>query len=244
MSDLYVRYPKEQTPYIRDRLRELLKRRGFKARGICTAAGIGRTYLFNLFNGKIQTVDGEKLERILEVMRMTDDEFFERPAGTTRPRYAPAPALREEVRVPLFGEIPTIAPAWTEGEPLPIEAVEATPRDRQVKAFALRVRGDSMSPRFRHGDVIFLRPLDLVVPVLDPDNPVPRGAFQSLDGRSVVVTVHREVTLKVLHVKALAGQDYELVLESPNGACDPINVGPKDEVRFQGEVYKLLRHDP
>jgi SOS-response transcriptional repressor LexA len=79
-------------------------------------------------------------------------------------------------------------------------------------------------------------------PDKDPHNPVPPATFDALVERTVAVLINGEATLKKIRIES-ANNDYKIHLVPLNADFKPIVIRDSDEVRFQGEVYKTIRHE-
>jgi len=148
------------------------------------------------------------------------------------------------VQIPILGDIPAGNPTWTEGETAAIDYAGGTQRDAKEGAFALRVSGTSMQPRYLPGDVIFLRPRKIPFPVKDPEAPMRIENFTAMEGRCVAVLINGLATLKKLQIERGRGLDYTLVLKPINTEeHNEIRIDGTDEGEFQGEVYKVIREE-
>ena len=102
------------------------------------------------------------------------------------------------------------------------EEFVAAPEDvTDTSAFALRIEGDSMAPRLRHGDVV----------IVSPDTPLKEGSCV------VAKTKGGEVTCKVYRLR-----EEKIVLESENPAF-PALVLTKDDVLWMYPVAKSIRDE-
>ena len=224
------------TDALRKRLQHVLDERGLSMRQVSMAAGLGPAAVRNLLIGRTQNVSEQALDKILQAIAMTKDEFFQRESATHELAAA-------AYSVPICGTIPAGNPTWTEGVVQALDSVPGDEHDRRYGAFALRVSGNSMAPRYVANDILVLRPLQIHLPIKDPKNPVPRATFDALVGRCVAVLLNGEATLKKLDIEHLKGGDYFLHLRPINPDYPVITVQEKDEAQFQGEVYKLIREE-
>ena len=102
------------------------------------------------------------------------------------------------------------------------EEFVAAPEDvTDSSAFALRIEGDSMAPRLRHGDVV----------IVSPDTPLKEGSCV------VAKTKGEEVTCKVYRIR-----EEKIVLESENPAF-PVLVLAKEDVLWMYAVVKSIRDE-
>lgn len=226
------------TEFVRNRIAELIKQRGLSMRQLSVSAGLGDQLVRNILTRRTQKIAPQTLSKILTSLDMTEDRFFERTPESVR---VPAPEMT--CSIPVFGEIPAGNPTWIEGNQVPTEYVAGDERDRRRQAFALRVSGRSMEPKYMPGDLLVLRPLSIPLPIKDPKKLTPRATFDALHGRTVAVLLNGEATLKVLEVEPVKDGDYFLHLRPINPAYQTITVQPNDEALFQGEVYKSIREE-
>jgi SOS-response transcriptional repressor LexA len=179
---------------------------------------------------------------------LTEDEFFQRP--NPRGKHATVDS-DSNLKIPLFGEIPAGAPSPKDGKLIPDQWLDVPSGIRNPKVFALKVQGDSMSPRLLPGDIVFLEPLQLHLGPKDPEQPAvpepiiaPQLLFERLQGRIVAALLDGEATLKVLHIASCANKtDYELHLLPVNPEYRPILIQPSMDVYFQGVVVKTQRDE-
>lgn len=227
--------------FIKEKLNALREAKGLSFSALHTALKINRYTLKKLFDGDVEsTRDKAMLRAVIEYFGQTEDQFFNRavPEAERAPVVAAAP-----LKIPLYGEIPAGNPTQVEGRAQPDEWIDAPPGIRNPKVFALRVKGRSMYPRFMPGDIVFFEPLNIRMGVKDPQNPVPRLAFERLNGRVVAALVDNEATLKQLTVIGHADRDYELELKPLNQAYQPLRILPEHSVIFQGVAIKTIRDE-
>jgi len=230
--------------FIGRRLAQVRKHLGYSKRKLSIQAGLRHNFVYDIEGGRTgKNIQPENLRALLKVLRITEEQFFD---PTQLPDASETEEPTNEFKIPVYGEVPAGNPTWTEGQQDPIDYVEGTARDESLKAFALRVCGKSMSPRFEHGDTIILQPLNIFLPIKDAENLTPRATFDSLKGRTVSVMVNNEATLKELDISPheTNPDDYWIHLKPVNPSYATITIQPEDEVLFQGVVYRLLRDNP
>ena len=224
------------TQFIKKRFDEIAKTRKFSIRWLSESLKINRYSVNKILDGDVRNGrDEARLRAILAKLGFSEDQFF---AGS---RSAPL-AATERTLIPMYGEIPAGHPTWFDGVVEPEDWISPPPGSLNRKLFALRVRGQSMSPRFQNGDTLYLEPLSIRLGIKDPKNVVPRLTFERLDGHVVAALVDGEATLKQLKVVTLSGpDDYELHLVPFNPEYEPIVIGPDSTADFQGVVVGLYR---
>jgi len=223
---------------IRKRFEQIEKERKFSLRWISDSLGINRYSVKKLMRGDVRNdKDRERLSAIIKKLGYPEAEFFGEEELNRDPNDAG--------RIPLFGDIPAGNPLWLEGSTRAEEWVYPPPGLKHRKLFALRVRGNSMLPRFHSGDIIYMEPLSIKLGVKDPERPVPQLTFERLKGRVVAALVDGEATLKELQVVSLGKpDDYELRLMPLNADFSPIVVQANSTADFQGVVVGLYRSEP
>jgi len=223
---------------IRKRFDEICKERKFSLRWISDSLGINRYSVKKLMRGDVRNdKDRERLKAIIKKLGYPEAEFFSEEELHPDPNAAG--------RIPLYGDIPAGTPVWMEGSARAEEWIYPPPGLKHRKLFALRVRGNSMLPRFSSGDTVYMEPLSIQLGVKDPENPVPQLTFERLKGRVLAALVDGEATLKELQVVSLGKpDDYELRLMPLNSEFSPIVIRPDSTADFQGVVVGLYRSEP
>ena len=138
--------------HVGHRIRELRTREKWSVAKLATLAGVDPGFLSRLERG-ISSYSPETLKKLADALGMTVAELH-----GTQPTLAAAPIGKR--RVPIVDSVQ--AGTWTEVYPNLADGVfrEYMLVDRRYseRTFAMRVRGDSMSPRFNEGDVIVVDP--------------------------------------------------------------------------------------
>lgn len=227
--------------FVRKRLQDVLEQRGLSMRKVSLRAGLNEAAVRNIITSRTQSIGLDVLKKLLEAMDLTEEKFFGRPeqAGVSSVKTTHT----EGYQIPLCGDIPAGNPTYHEGEANPLETFPGDERDRRYGAFALRVCGHSMAPRYLPGDILILKPINRGLPVKDPERITPRASFDALSGRTVAALVNGEATLKRLEIEQGAKGDYLLHLKPLNPDFPTITIGDNDTALFQGEVYKLIREE-
>jgi len=228
--------------FVRKQLQEVIERRGLSMRQVSLQAGLNESAVRNIITGRTQSIGLEVLRKLLLALEVSEEQFFQRPAAAA-PAAPVLPVNSGGYSVPVCGEIPAGNPSYQEGIADPIDTIPGDDRDRRYGAFALRVSGYSMAPKYLPGDTLVLKPLHVGLPVKDPNRITPRAMVDALAGRSVAVLVNGEATLKTLEIEPLQKGDYLLHLKPMNPEYPTITIGENDTIVFQGEVYKLIREE-
>ena len=150
-----------------EKIKELRQRKNITQQELAKRIGLSQSHLSLLEAGK-RSLNFDQIEKIAKTFGMSIYEFFDE--GINDRRYGPIPVI-SWVQAGKFDEA---VESW-EGETV-FSIKKVSPR-----AFALRVEGDSMEPRFMEGDII------IVDPALGCEN-----------GDYCVVWLNGEVTFKKL----------------------------------------------
>lgn len=149
----------------------------------------------------------------------------------------------ESSGIPLFGEIPAGPLMHVDGSAVPESFIPCSDLDPQ-RHFALRVRGSSMEPEFKNGDIVIAQRVEgVALPTLD-EGPTPLHQFIRFEGRVVCALIDGEgTTLKKLHITrtGTTATQYVLTLKPLNENHPPIVIGPDNTFAIQGEAVRLLR---
>ena len=120
------------------------KERGTNPTAACEASGAGRNFMDNIKKGSIPSV--AKVQLLADYLGVTTSELL-----------GEAAASPGTIRIPVLGTIPA---------GIPLEAIEDIQDWEEIPAawgsgdrqyFGLRVKGDSMYPRYLEGDTVILR---------------------------------------------------------------------------------------
>lgn len=121
------------------------KERGTNPTAACEASGAGRNFMDNIKKGSIPSV--AKVQLLADYLGVTTSELLGEAAA----------ASPNALRIPVLGTIPA---------GIPLEAIEDIQDWEEIPAawgsgdrqyFGLRVKGDSMYPRYLEGDTVILR---------------------------------------------------------------------------------------
>jgi len=216
------------------RIHDLRHERGMTAKELGDAVGVSQSYISLLENNK-RRANVDILGRIAAKFGITLARFFAggapgRPGVDLDGLYrsgqlhaiADSQGNVEPVRmhvIPVVSRVAAGDPAgFTDGEYPAGFAEEFVPAPADlddVNAFALRIHGDSMAPRFRDNDIV------ICSPERPPEN-----------GDAVVAKVRgEETTCKVFHI------DGENVILSPVNPSYPAQVYGRSEVNW---VYPVV----
>lgn len=112
--------------------------------------------------------------------------------------------------------------------------------------FALEIEGDSMLPEYRHGDIIFVRPVNVELTPYQPDDDdgvpfVPYEKVAPLHGRDCVILHNGDSSFKRLEIQRGKGISYSVDVISLNDdkrQYPTIHVRKGHDFVVQGVCYK------
>jgi len=164
------------------------------------------------------------------------------PAGG--PPTAPTPySDAPEHFIPLLGRI-AATPFRLAHAASATRFIAATRSD--LGCFALEIEGDSMLPEYRHGDIIFNRPVNVELTPFHPDDGegmpfVPYEQVAMYNGKDCVVLHNGDSSFKRLTVERGKGNSYSVEIVSLNEdkkQYPTIHVKRGHEFFVQGVCYK------
>lgn len=226
-----------------DRIKVAAKIKGVSQAGLARACGISRPSVNAWFNGSTQSIDGKYLTTAAECLgvdahwlatgeghmirsaNLTNKTIdFENAVSLNPSNVEAAPDLVQSRRVPVVGEVKGGLDGYFEALMYPVGHgegyVEYWCKDEH--AYALRVRGDSMHPRYRAGEFVVVTP-----------------SYEPTCGSDVVVQlVDGRKLLKELNW--IRGDDVQLL--SINGSYEPMTVSKADILSMQSVAGGVPRH--
>lgn len=203
-----------------DRLKQAMDLRGMKQVELCEHTGIGKSSISTYLSGEYEPKQ-RNLFKIAEALHVNvawlmgkEDVPMEGPVDA----YSNPDLLQiNRRRIPLLGNVAAGKPIWADENH---EEYVLAEEDCRCD-FALKVKGNSMEPMLREGDIVFVRK--------QPD---------VQDGQIAVVLVDDSATLKVLyHIKG------GVQLVSKNSAYAPMIYTGKDaeQVHILGLAVQYTR---
>lgn len=207
---------------VSERISELMKKRGISQNRLAKAAQISQSGLSAILSGAVSPKE-TTLNAIAEALGVPVIDLYVERSGyvsydSKTDRYYPVAADSISIRrnaVPVIGNIacsPQTAPD--------VNADGYADLPDGVRAdFALRCKGDSMSPMFNDGDLVLIRRQPEVE-----------------NGQVAAVSINGETTLK--HVYKT---ENGLLLFANNTKYEPIQVKPDDDVTVYGLAVGYVR---
>ena len=266
-----IKQEKIEIDFVRQRLNQIVEKKGIRQRILAQRAGLTPTALSNILVGRTERIDLLKFMELLKVLEVPVDDFFEGSGG-------PFGSLKSNrVLVPLLGEVACGPGADAEGiRAKEGEPIEGTADDRG--ALGLCVAGRSMEPRYQSGDILFWRRIDpeIVFPGGDQAETA-LDAIKRYHGWTCVMVHDNKPTLKILDIRlsprepvsipvsrlpqpgssgsmpavmlnrgfatAKNAADYVVYLRPVNPEFNTVMVRMNEELRIQGYIYKLVRFE-
>jgi len=237
-----------ETEQIRTKLRQLIDARGHSMRALSLRAGLKHNTVANMLS-RTQKINYGNLEKVLREMDVALADFWETKEGPTEPPgVIPPPGtavtsipLRQSVFVPDCGFVSAGAFRLPDPEITP-HFLAGTREDEG--SFVLTIRGDSMTPEYQDGEIIFLRRENIHLISL-PDGVrvgVPFDRVCHLHGKDCVVLMKDEgSTFKRIKLDKNKGPEYTVTLLPVNPEHNKTVVRPDHDVWIQGVCYKSLR---
>lgn len=134
------------------RIRERRRQLGWTSTKVATLAGITQSHVSRLENGKVGFTH-ETLVKVAGVLGLSVDSLYK-----TSSNVEDAPIDFKAIPVLSYVQ----AGRWTSVDTRPegdIQEMISTNLDCPPSTFAMRLRGDSMEPKFSQGDIIVVSPL-------------------------------------------------------------------------------------
>lgn len=217
-------FEKGGRPYavIGDKIKEALKVRGMTQTELAEATKIPKATLNFYVNGRTGPKQ-DALYLIAQALRVRPDWLMGYDVPMTHAPAIETVPIHDTFRIPLLGRVAAGEPIYTEGN---IEGELYVDPDlaKHGTLFALRVKGDSMSPQ-----------------ILDQDIIICREQAEADNGELVVATVGGGEGC----VKRLKKYAHAISLVSVNPAYEPMYFGEEDvaslPVRIMGKVVEIRR---
>lgn len=191
----------------------LCLQKGIKPTNACKESGVGGSFLSDINRGQVPSV--AKVQMLADYLGVTTSELLGEAPGSSS----------SGIRVPVLGTIPAGIPLDAIEDILDWEEIPAAWATGGRQYFGLRVRGDSMYPRYLDGDTVILKK---------------ETTCESGDDCAVLVN-GSEATLKQVMIKG----DGSLELRPTNPAYPPRTYSPAEiesvPVQIIGVVVELRR---
>lgn len=212
-------------PYgkIAERIKEAMRLRGLRQIDLAERSGISKGSISQYISGKFDPKQ-VNLYQMAKVLRVRPDWLMGLDVPMEEAPVIEVVPMRDSLRIPVLGKVAAGEPIYAdqniEGELMVDPSLSCG-----SPLFALKVKGDSMSPQ-----------------ILDKDIIIVREQCEVEDGDIVVATVNGGEGC----VKRLRKYAHAISLVSVNPAYEPMYFGEDDvenlPVRIMGKVLEIRRH--
>lgn len=218
------------TETLADRMRARMKELDLRPLHVAEAAGVGRSFVYDILRGRSADPSSEKLTRVAAVLRMPIEALLYGEDGKQAPAVT-TPSKRDYVAVPFVNVEAdmgggAVAESEEEGASwhFPKSWLRDSVRLRPAGLRLIRVRGDSMEPTLISGDVVMIDTAQTA--------PNPTGIFVLHDGFGLVAK----------RLERLAGAEIPSVrIISDNTRYSPYDRSV-DEIRIVGRIVWFSRN--
>jgi len=230
---------------------------------LATAMGVSRTQVHKWESGRDQP-SGDRLPKLAKLFDVSIEWLLE---GKTKARYldfttkltSEPPQPKEFKRVkfseiqivplPEFGELKVIeVKASADFNPTFAPQIDTVSVDKRLVSqnhYGMMIKGHSMSPTIREGDVVVVSRQGWMLEEFDPDRgPALKHEWKKLHRKIVVCSINDEEPIcKRVYITDLPGspQGFFMQLGSDNCEAPPIAVWKKDRVIVYGIVVASVR---
>lgn len=136
-----------------DAIRIMRERRGYTQDELAERTGISRISIARYEAGRVDPT-AKALRRIADALDISADALLQGNV-LDKPHVSPG-----AIRVPIYGTIPAGIPTEAIEDIIDYEEVPADWARGGREYFGLKIRGDSMSPKYNDGDVVIFRKVD------------------------------------------------------------------------------------
>lgn len=218
-------FEKDGRPYgkIAERIKDALRLRGMRQIDLASRTGISKGCISQYVSGKFDPKQ-TNLYTMANALRVRPDWLMGLDVPMEDAPVIEVVPMKDTLRVPILGKVAAGEPIYAEGN-VEGELMVDPSLACGMPLFALRVKGDSMSPQILDRDIIIVREQSEVE-----------------DGDIVVATVNGGEGC----VKRLKMYAHALSLVSVNPSYEPMYFGEDDvenlPVRIIGKVIEIRRH--
>ena len=140
-----------------ERLKIALKNKNMKQSVLAYRTGIDRSYITNYISGKYEPKSAT-LNKMAEILGVSSAWLD----GYDVPMHADQSAVYDEnsphgVKIPVLGKVAAVIHIEAITEILDYEEIDSAMLKDGSEFFALQIKGDSMEPRIKDGDVVLFR---------------------------------------------------------------------------------------
>ena len=135
---------------------QLCAEKGISGSKMCDDLGMSRSTLTELRKGRAKTLKLEKASKIAEYFGVSVDYLL---GNESAPDGPPAPSRPGSKWIPVLGRVAAGTPIEAVEDILDYEEIDAKTA-ASGEHFALQIKGQSMEPRIKDGDVVIVRKQD------------------------------------------------------------------------------------
>lgn len=175
-------------PTVGDRIKALRKKLGVSQVVFADKIGVSKQTLYKYENNIITNIPSDKIEAISVSFDVSPSSLMgwdDEPITD--------PVVSASVRIPVLGRVAAGLPLFADEEIIDYEDIS----DAMAKVgeyYGLRIRGDSMEPKFSDGDVVIVRKQedadngDIVIALVNGDDAVCKRLRKYADGSVALVS--------------------------------------------------------
>ena len=176
-------------PTVGDRIKALRKKLGISQVDFADKIGVSKQTLYKYENNIITNIPSDKIEAIAVNFKISPSSLM----GWDEEQKIADQATTKAVRIPVLGRVAAGLPLFADEEIIDYEDIsDAMAKDGEY--YGLRIRGDSMEPKFSDGDVVIVRKQedadngDIVIALVNGDDAVCKRLRKYADGSVALVS--------------------------------------------------------
>lgn len=176
-------------PTVGDRIKALRKKLGISQVDFADKIGVSKQTLYKYENNIITNIPSDKIEAIAVNFKISPSLLM----GWDEEQKIADQATTKAVRIPVLGRVAAGLPLFADEEIIDYEDIsDAMAKDGEY--YGLRIRGDSMEPKFSDGDVVIVRKQedadngDIVIALVNGDDAVCKRLRKYADGSVALVS--------------------------------------------------------
>ena len=176
-------------PTVGDRIKALRKKLRISQVDFADKIGVSKQTLYKYENNIITNIPSDKIEAIAVNFKISPSSLM----GWDEEQKIADQATTKAVRIPVLGRVAAGLPLFADEEIIDYEDIsDAMAKDGEY--YGLRIRGDSMEPKFSDGDVVIVRKQedadngDIVIALVNGDDAVCKRLRKYADGSVALVS--------------------------------------------------------
>ena len=139
-------------PTVGDRIKALRKKLGISQVDFADKIGVSKQTLYKYENNIITNIPSDKIEAIAVNFKISPSSLM----GWDEEQKIADQATTKAVRIPVLGRVAAGLPLFADEEIIDYEDISDA-MAKEGEYYGLRIRGDSMEPKFSDGDVVIVR---------------------------------------------------------------------------------------